>query len=389
MGAEKTAGKATRSIPPLPALAAGAAVLALGGWGVANLLPIEAPGKPVGGEAKAEAATTVQPSKATIPRLDLTELDPRMSNQISAAIRRAEESLTATNLGELGLSYHAHRYIDLARQCYEMALQLDNGSRNWPYYLGMLAAERGQHDDAVRYFRLALANGEDTPSLRDRLGNVLLAKGELSDAEKQYAELADSHRAHLGSARVALSRDDDESALRLLRQAYGVEPSDRTSVYLLATTLRRLGHGSEARPLLTSLADLDEIRPADPMVDLIYTYRADLELMLKKGSAHLERGQPELAEAEYRAILELDPEHVDALFNLGVLLGRSERFQEAEQLLRRAVQAEPARTDTRLMLAMSFASQGRIPDAMRELERLLEIDPTNERALQLLASRPE
>ncbi len=327
------------------------------------------------------------------PTLDLEGLDPRMAERVRAALRAATEEPSAASYGRLGLTYHAHRYVALAQESYRIASELDPEVADWHYYLGLLAAERGETTQALRELDAARAAGHDSPALHERLGHAHLAAQDLEAAGAAFERLAERPgsraRGLLGQARVALRRQQTPAALDLLRESVELDPDDRAATYLLATTLSREGLRGEAAPLLARLPRLEEQRPSDPLVDRIYDYRADLESVLQRGSALLEQGNVAAAEAEYRSILALDQDHVDALFNLGLLLGRTERFEEAEGTLRRAVRLAPARTDARLMLAMSMASQGRIDDARAALEELLEIDPGNERALQLLASQPD
>lgn len=318
-------------------------------------------------------------------------LDPRFAERLRAALRRVQNDPSGDSLGELGRTYHAHNFFERARSCYLEAARLDASASEWPYYLGLLAAERGDMTTAIESLERARELGDRRAVLLDRLARAHLAAEDPAAARQFFEEIQDElpARSALGLGRVALQAGELEQAVRHFERAARLEPDDRVAAYLLGTTLRRLGRAAEAGRMLSRVPPLEEIRPRDELIELLYAYRADLESLLQRGSALLERGDVSAAEGLYREILSLDPQHADALFNLGVLLGRTERFAEAEELLTRAVEAAPERTDTRLMLAMSFASQGRIDEARAALERLLEIDPDNERALQLLASRPE
>ncbi|MEM6701142.1 MAG: tetratricopeptide repeat protein [Acidobacteriota bacterium] len=351
-----------------------------------------APGAKMQRTERPAAANPVAGSTSwSMTETEIETLDPRLADRLRRALAAASREPTGPRFGALGRTYHAHNFIERARLAYARASELDPGASEWHYYVGLLAAERGELTIAIRAFERARELGDQRPIVLDRLARAQLAAGELERARRVFEELRGAlpARSALGLARVELQVGELEAALRHLQRASKREPRDRVAAYLLGTTLQRLGRESEAKGVLARVADLEEVKPKDALVEALYAYRADLESLLRRGGALLERGDVAGAEKLYREILAVDSQHADALFNLGVLLGRTERFAEAESVLARAVEAAPERTDTRLMLAMSFASQGRIDEARAALERLLEIDPGNERALQLLASRPE
>ena len=64
-------------------------------------------------------------------------------------------------------------------------------------------------------------------------------------------------------------------------------------------------------------------------------------------------------------------------FNLGLLLARTGRLDEAVAAYQRALEREPALSDARSNLATVFARQGRLDRAVEELNRVLAIRPRN------------
>ena len=64
-------------------------------------------------------------------------------------------------------------------------------------------------------------------------------------------------------------------------------------------------------------------------------------------------------------------------FNLGLLLARTGRLDEAIAAYGRALEREPTLTDARSNLATVYARQGRLDRAVQELNRVLEQDPGN------------
>lgn len=86
------------------------------------------------------------------------------------------------------------------------------------------------------------------------------------------------------------------------------------------------------------------------------------------------------AVGEYRACVKLNPQHAEALHNLGGLLGRMGRFAEALQALHQAEALVPEDVSTQIELGMAYAGSGDLNKAVQHLQRALEIDPGNQSA---------
>ena len=123
-----------------------------------------------------------------IPRLsNLSELDPGFAAAVRDALAAVDgDPSNGAAVGALGRLYQAHRYVDQARRCYELAQQLDPSSPDWPYYLGFLAAARGAPEEAARSFERALELRPSYWAARVRLGNALLAAGDAHGAEAAF-----------------------------------------------------------------------------------------------------------------------------------------------------------------------------------------------------------
>jgi tetratricopeptide (TPR) repeat protein len=64
-------------------------------------------------------------------------------------------------------------------------------------------------------------------------------------------------------------------------------------------------------------------------------------------------------------------------FNLGLLMARTGRLDQAVTAYQRALEREPTLSDARTNLATVFARQGRLDRAAQELQRVLALDPDN------------
>jgi Flp pilus assembly protein TadD len=97
------------------------------------------------------------------------------------------------------------------------------------------------------------------------------------------------------------------------------------------------------------------------------------------GAFLADRGDWAASEAEYRAALELDPGFVPAWANLADLMRVAGREAEAEATLREGLQQSPGAAALHHSLGLSLVRQQRKAEALKELKRATELEPTNRR----------
>lgn len=81
------------------------------------------------------------------------------------------------------------------------------------------------------------------------------------------------------------------------------------------------------------------------------------------------------AEAAYRRALAVEPEHVNAMINLGRLRHAERAHEEAELLYRRALAIEPRHAIARFNLGVVLEDQDRVDEAISNYRLATEIDP--------------
>ncbi len=93
------------------------------------------------------------------------------------------------------------------------------------------------------------------------------------------------------------------------------------------------------------------------------------------------------ARSAYDRVLALVPTHVDALNNMGVLLGTLREFDRGEQMLRRAVSLDPGNAGAWNNLGTVLRERGRSGDAIAAFQHALSIDPVHQGARVSLAQQ--
>lgn len=112
----------------------------------------------------------------------------------------------------------------------------------------------------------------------------------------------------------------------------------------------------------------------------------NLSATLSNGHAYIQAGKLEDAAGVYQAILEVEPEQLEALHHLGIVAYQMGRFQEAQSLISKVISLNPQD-------AMAYSNLGLIFEALEKLDlaasafrRSIRLKPDNPEAFYNLAN---
>ncbi len=326
-----------------------------------------------------------------VPRPDLTSLGSVVSRQLEVAGQELEARLaeglggaeSAAAIGELGRLYHAYDLNVEAEICYLEAERRDPDG-DWSYYLGFLQQVGGDLEAAAASFdRFVERRPGDLAGLQRR-ADVLAQLGRAGEAAAAYRQVLDgSPRAAaalrgLGGLEAQAGRHDE--AVAHLEGALELQPQATSIHYQLAQSLRAFGRVEEAERH-AALAGNGQVRFDDPRVAALDQLAVGAGVRLARGGVALSQGQLAEALVEYQAAVEAEPENIAARTNLGLVLARAGRNEEAREQLEKAVKLDPSDPSARVMLASL-----RLPDdaaeARQGFETVLADQPDHTGALR-------
>jgi predicted O-linked N-acetylglucosamine transferase (SPINDLY family) len=123
----------------------------------------------------------------------------------------------------------------------------------------------------------------------------------------------------------------------------------------------------------------DKVAPAS-LAELELAVRLDprsAELLKTLGNARKARGDREGAIASYRRSLEVSPDYLPALYNLGLILHETFRLEEAERCFRRVVELDPIDADALFHLGALLHKRSAPQEAALMYRRALRRSPDN------------
>ncbi len=295
---------------------------------------------------------------------------------------------------------------DAARTIVQNVLTRDpNQIRAWEIAIGVAARKQDaaflkQADAKLEQLAAQDPSDEIWPNLR---ANALVGLGESPRAIEVLAAYRNTEpgerrvRTALHQEALLRSKGDWPAARAILDQATAIAPNEPE---LRLVRLAHLAHEQQfdeivamceqptsqpaaAYELMIAAAPLLNQSPAHRAKALALARRAaelqprNLAAQLTRGLLAYTQGDVSLAEAAYRAALQLDPKQPDALNNLAWLLAHDRnQNDEAWRLSLQAVDQRPDDPELHDTLAYVLKKLGRTADAAKEYRQCIELQPS-------------
>jgi tetratricopeptide (TPR) repeat protein len=240
--------------------------------------------------------------------------------------------------------------------------------------VALLSLEAGRFDLAREYLERLLASGRRTHDARYYLGRLHEQAGDLRTASRSYAAVGPGEHfpdASLRRARLAAGLDGlDQASSLFAGLQQGPDEDLALRAYLAeANVLRERGEVNLALQRLSRG---------------LIQFPGSTDLLYMRGLVYERADDIPAAEADFRAILEQDPENVAALNALGYTLAdRTDRYDEAYDLIVRAYEQRP--DDAAIIDSYGWVLYrlGRLDEALEKLREAYGLVPDGEIASNL------
>lgn len=296
------------------------------------------------------------------------------------------------------------------------ASKLDPSNLEVQYNEVSLLEAQGKLKDAIARLKEILATLERRPSsfgdrnnrviLLERLGLLYRMSDQTQEAIAAFREMAEADPDSAARAAAQIidalrAAKDFAGADREAKAALQKFPQDRLVKSMAATVAADLGRFREAESLLRGLLDgkndrevwislaqvyekqknwTEMARALDKAQELSTTPEEKEAVHFMRGAMYERQKKYDLAEAEFRKVLEINPKSASAMNYLGYMLAdRNVRLQEALELIQKAVALEPNNSAFLDSLGWVYYRLNRLEEAAEWLQKSLERssrDPT-------------
>jgi predicted Zn finger-like uncharacterized protein len=292
--------------------------------------------------------------------------------KLTDAVKRATAAEETVNSGERykvraakAYAFARRRQFEQAEKEYKKALEenpKDTDTR--ARYATMLVAQR-HLEDAEKEINEAQLTDAKNPAVIVAAGDVLFARNDFKGAMSRYEEAMqlapNAYAPYLHAARAAVELKDFNRAKGFVDTAGQLRPNV-TEVIAVQGVVMKSQDPKQASRLMTQAM---EQAPEEPL----YPYELGLIFM--------GMGAPVEAIDALKKAASLDPDFVDAYFQLSKVQRDLQRTREARESLDNCVRIDPKRSDAWLAIADLEQQQGNDAGALKAYEKALSADPKN------------
>ena len=299
---------------------------------------------------------------------------------------------------KLAAAYHRNKQLDEADTLFQEAIKGagEDAPVAWYVALGQIETERGNLEQARRYYIVAVQLYPDTTAAYNNLGHVLLKLNRIDEADAVFREALTQDEtlasAAFGRGEVGARRGQLAVAQRFYERAIRHAPNEPVFHKSLADVLRDMGNTKEAEVVETHYRRKSAeryLRQAHWFIENKQPQRAltPLQKALEmddtftpalKDLAYVQIQLGELTAAKelYQRVLTIEPASRQALFHLGIIEAKLGNREAAASHYRTLIQHEPDFMNTYVKLANLHEQSGNLADAEVALTLGIQHQPT-------------
>jgi tetratricopeptide (TPR) repeat protein len=259
-------------------------------------------------------------------------------------------------LNNLGLARAQQGNLAAAQTAVGRAKDLDPDEDDYPFNLGLLALRQNELSIAATHFREAVRREPDNPEDLAFLIYSLQKAGKNAEAEQES-----------GNAVVALG-DKTLPAIKVDAKGDNVLKYQRVTKELDPTTLPLELENPSLHPSMTTTGSAIKVTPA---------------AHLRLGRQQLIAGHLDIAEQEFRAVIVADPQNTSAHRELADIYRRQGKLDDAVKELQLCLAVRDSAIE-RTMLARIYLEQKKPDLARAEVEKAVKLAPNYAGAKELL-----
>jgi protein O-GlcNAc transferase len=265
----------------------------------------------------------------------------------------------------LDQALHFHGAGDLTRASalYQQILDSDPTNADALHLLGVVAHQRGEHEDAVTKIRQAIRINPGVAEYHNNLGEALRALGQVTAATAAYREAlrlrADFVEVHNNLGLALHQQGELAHAAMSFQRALALKP-DAETFCNLGNVLRDQNAWDDA------IAAYERALMLDPEF---------AEALNNCGAALKQQGKAAEAVELYQRAIALRPDYAEAYYNLGVALDDRGHRREAVTAYRRAITIKSDFAEAHYNLGLALQMEGELSQAIAAYKQALKLKP--------------
>ena len=274
--------------------------------------------------------------------------------------------------------------------------------------ISTLLLKKGQYKESIPYLEVVQAADPDDLNAKVKLGLVYMEMKDFDKSIKAFNKILDknpdSDRVHYYLGSIYEEQKKIELAVEHLRKINQQSRFYQDAVLHAANLLKQTDRLGEARSVVTEALDKDpkivnfhilaasldeESRRVDSAIETMERasklFPEDEKVLYYLGSLYDKKGETDKSLKMMQAILEKNPDNVDALNYVGyTLTSQKTKLDDAERLLKRALQLRPDNGYVQDSWGWYLFTRGKVSEAVVQLEKAVKLKPDEPTILEHL-----
>lgn len=317
-----------------------------------------------------------------VPMPDFTRVEAGVVAKVKSCHAAVLKDPSAKNWAKYGRTLHAHSMMPEAESAYLAAAEAAGEGKAEAFehlHLAGCAALEGHLERSIEHFQKALLVNDDylPTHLCLAIASERLGKADLARRHYQRVLTAvESSHARLGLGRLALRDGDARAAIEQFDKALAAKPKHREVYEAKARAHARLKEMDKSRAAAKLAGNLAETTPyVDRLLGKVMAEAVDVNTRFSRGSRHAKKGRDAKAIAEFSAVVNARPRHIEARYLLAFLYKRTGAFDEAMTHLNLILEQNSRHLNGLEQRARILLKRGNKSAAERDLQAILKIDP--------------
>ena len=287
--------------------------------------------------------------------------------------------INGDKVGELGTIYQANLCTKEAEKCYEIAARLSPRNPRWPYYLAYLRQQQGMVEGADALLSRVIALSPQYLPAQLKSADLYFKAGKPAEAREIYLRLVDDKAvgpyANLGLARIHQDAGKWDDAKSSLERALRLDPGFKSAYRMLATVYDHAGNKEESE-IFRERAGIERFAEApDPWIEELAELCFDPKELMRLANIALQTSKHERAFNLYKKAVELEPENVENILQVGQMVFDSGNREAALPLFQKALALRPGDEMALFYIGLTYYFENRLDEAGQAFRKLIEVNP--------------
>ncbi|MCL2547660.1 MAG: tetratricopeptide repeat protein [Symbiobacteriaceae bacterium] len=264
--------------------------------------------------------------------------------------------------------------FDDAVYWWQRVLELDKRHSDANYFIGKVYGMKGMWDMAIHQFNRAINLNDRSSLFYLGLAEMHLAKGDFKEAEKAWESALEidpnNIQALTNISAIALELHDWEKAIVIAKRAIDLGATSSMVHYNMGMSCMAVGAYDLAIEYLEKACTFDS---------------ADTSNLLALGEAYVTKGELDKGIRCWESIIDQFPQHLDALYNLGLVYLHNQMGDRSREYFIRALAIDSTYLPARINLGIYYHMLGDLEASLIEWEEVLKVDHQHGQALGNIA----